>query len=163
MVERNLAKVDVAGSSPVSRSPHSQISVWECSFIRRRTPEASGLREYVCKTRRRTQVAQGSSLQNCHSPVRIWPTPLLFYYSMIMPEFIVYVLQSEKDGTYYTGYTTDINKRISQHNSGESKSTKNKRPYKLVYNEVYYTRSEAMKREKYLKTGKGREFLSKIL
>ena len=80
-----------------------------------------------------------------------------------MPEFIVYVLQSEKDGTYYTGYTTDINKRISQHNSGESKSTKNKRPYKLVYNEVYYTRSEAMKREKYLKTGKGREFLSKIL
>jgi len=47
--------------------------------------------------------------------------------------YIVYILQSEKDKTYYTGMTTDLEKRIKNHNLGISKYTASKKPYKLVW------------------------------
>ena len=49
-----------------------------------------------------------------------------------------------------------IEKRVAEHNNGKSLSTKGKRPWRLVYNEKYLTRSEAASREKYLKSVKGR-------
>jgi putative endonuclease len=70
--------------------------------------------------------------------------------------FYVYVLQSLTSGTFYTGYTSDLEKRIERHNNSMNIYTKNRGPWKLVHNEVYFSRSEAMKREKFLKTGKGR-------
>lgn len=74
-------------------------------------------------------------------------------------EYFVYILESEIDGRLYKGQTRDINKRIKEHNSGKTKSTKGFIPWKLVYFEIFETSDEAVFREKYFKTGSGREFL----
>jgi putative endonuclease len=74
-------------------------------------------------------------------------------------EYFVYVIQSEIDGRLYKGQTSDIDKRIKEHNSGKTKSTKGFVPWKLVYLETFGTREEAVLREKYFKTGSGREFI----
>ena len=60
----------------------------------------------------------------------------------------VYVVKC-RDGSLYTGYTTDVNRRIWEHNhsSKGAKYTRSRRPVTLVYSESYSTRSEAMKRE----------------
>jgi putative endonuclease len=59
----------------------------------------------------------------------------------------VYIVKCE-DGTYYTGYTNDLKRRIKQHNAGEgAKYTKGRRPVELVHSEQFETKSEAMKRE----------------
>jgi len=75
----------------------------------------------------------------------------------------VYVLESEVDGRLYKGHTSDIDKRIKEHNSGKTKSTKGYKPWKLVYFEKLDTREEAVLREKYFKTGSGRKFLKEKL
>jgi putative endonuclease len=77
--------------------------------------------------------------------------------------FYVYVLQSESTTRYYTGFTADLEQRIGQHNSGVTKSTKNRGPWKLVYTEQYDSRAEAMRRERFLKSGKGREQLAALI
>ena len=77
--------------------------------------------------------------------------------------FFVYVLQSESTKHFYTGSTSNLSLRLSQHNSGETKSTKNRGPWKLVHREEFATRSEAMRRESFLKSGKGRDQLSALL
>ena len=74
-------------------------------------------------------------------------------------EYFVYILESEIDGRLYKGQTSEVAKRISEHNSGKTKSTKGYKPWKLVYLETFGTRDEAVFREKYFKTGSGREFL----
>ncbi len=57
-----------------------------------------------------------------------------------------------RDGTLYTGYTTDIEKRIEAHNSGKgAKYTRSRGPVKLVYSEEYKTKEEAMSREWHIK------------
>jgi len=76
--------------------------------------------------------------------------------------FTVYVLKSLKNNYRYIGQTNNLNKRLNEHNSGLSKSTKNIRPLVLDYSEEYATRSKAMKRERFLKSGKGREWLTSI-
>ncbi len=76
--------------------------------------------------------------------------------------FTVYVLESEA-GHRYTGYTPNLERRLEEHNSGTTHSTKHAKNWKVVYTEDYSTRGEAMKREKYLKTGAGRDFLSRTL
>lgn len=59
----------------------------------------------------------------------------------------VYIVKCS-DGTYYTGYTNDLKRRIKQHNAGEgAKYTKGRRPVELVHSEQFETKSEAMKRE----------------
>ena len=63
----------------------------------------------------------------------------------------VYILQSEKDQSYYKGYTTDFVRRLGQHNNGESEYTSHKIPWKLVYAEELYTKRAALIREKNLK------------
>ena len=71
--------------------------------------------------------------------------------------FFAYVLQNQRSGKFYTGHTADLAQRIGQHNRGITKSTKNRGNWKLIYHESFATKAEAMRREKYLKTGKGRE------
>jgi putative endonuclease len=78
-------------------------------------------------------------------------------------EYFVYILESDLDGRLYKGQTSDIAKRIKEHNSGKTKSTKGYKPWKLVYFETFETRDEAVLREKYFKTGIGREFLKEKL
>lgn len=64
-----------------------------------------------------------------------------------MKKFFVYILECS-DGTLYTGYTNDLDGRLKKHNDGKgAKYTKNRRPVKLLYSEMYETKSEALKRE----------------
>ena len=73
--------------------------------------------------------------------------------------FYVYVLFSVALQKFYTGYTSNLDKRIIHHNLGLDRWSKRGIPWKLIYYETYKTKTEAIKREKYLKTGKGREFV----
>jgi len=73
--------------------------------------------------------------------------------------FTVYVLKSLVNGRMYTGFTEDIEERLGCHNSGKVRSTKAYKPYLLVYTEEFLDKTEARKRELFLKSGKGREFL----
>ena len=73
-------------------------------------------------------------------------------------EYFVYVLKNS-EGVLYIGQTKDLNDRIIRHNTNRSKYTKNKGPYKLIYKEQFSSRSESMKREKELKSGKGRAWI----
>jgi len=75
----------------------------------------------------------------------------------------IYVLKSKKDLKRYIGLTNNLESRISLHNNGKVESTKNRRPLVLLYYEEIEDRAEAAKREKFLKSGKGREFLDSIL
>ncbi len=77
--------------------------------------------------------------------------------------YVVYILQSEQDGSFYIGHTGDLGKRLADHNSGESRYTKRKVPWRLVYEEKFETRSEAMKREKFLKAQKNKEFYLRLI
>jgi putative endonuclease len=80
-----------------------------------------------------------------------------------MDYFYVYVLRSIDFERNYIGFTKDINIRLKQHNSGKTKSTKPYKPWKLLFFETYSSKTEAIKREKFLKTGKGREYIKKYL
>jgi len=77
--------------------------------------------------------------------------------------FDVYVLKSERDGIRYVGSGADCHERLRRHNKGDYRFTKGHKPWKLVYQESYSTRSEAVRRERYLKSGQGRAELDRIL
>ena len=76
----------------------------------------------------------------------------------------VYILQNENTGKLYKGQTSDLASRLERHNTHESGSMrytyKQKGPWRLIHSEKYSTRSEAMRREKYLKSGQGREWIT---
>ncbi len=76
--------------------------------------------------------------------------------------FYVYILRSAKDGKRYVGMTENLERRMNEHESGRVKSTKNRRPLKQIHTETYSTKQEAEAREKFYKTGKGREYLNQI-
>lgn len=74
--------------------------------------------------------------------------------------FSVYVIYSKTFKLKYTGYTEDIERRLFEHNNGLlGKFTKNKGPWELIHKVDFNTRSEAIAHEKYLKSGKGRDFI----
>ena len=77
--------------------------------------------------------------------------------------FYTYILQSLKDKSFYIGYTSNLKKRVKDHNSGFSMATKHKRPYKLIYYEAFVDKNDAKDREVYLKSGWGRESIGKLL
>lgn len=80
-----------------------------------------------------------------------------------MNYFYTYALISKKDNKFYYGFTKNLKLRIEQHNKGEVKSTKFRRPLKLVYFEACLNRDDALKREKFLKTYYGTMFIKKRL
>lgn len=75
----------------------------------------------------------------------------------------VYVLKSLVNGRLYTGSTNNLERRIKEHNSGHSKYTKSTRPFRLIYKETFATAIESRRRELFLKTGKGRGLLKKLI
>jgi putative endonuclease len=77
--------------------------------------------------------------------------------------YTVYILQSIRDGKRYIGYTKDFERRLKEHNSGKTESTRRRRPFKVMYTETYSTKEEAKKREQFFKSGRGREELNRIL
>jgi putative endonuclease len=77
--------------------------------------------------------------------------------------YTVYVIQSVIDGRLYKGFTNDLERRLNEHNQGRVKSTAKFIPWKVVYTEKANSSIEARAREKFFKSGKGREFLKKLL
>lgn len=68
-----------------------------------------------------------------------------------------------KDGTLYTGCSNDVEKRLELHNAGHVHSTQHKKPLSLIYYEAYLNSEDAFRREKFLKTGWGRNYIKKTL
>ena len=77
--------------------------------------------------------------------------------------YFVYVLKSEISSRFYRGISKDVEKRLKEHNSGKTKSTRAYCPWKVVYVEEYTDRISAREREKFLKTGKGRDYIESLL
>jgi len=77
--------------------------------------------------------------------------------------YFVYVLQSLKDKMFYIGYTANINRRMLEHKTGGSISTKKRLPFKLLYYEAYCSKIDAKRREGYFKTTKGKKALKLML
>ena len=77
--------------------------------------------------------------------------------------YYVYILQSEKDNRWYTGFTSDLRKRLRQHNGQEVFSTKHRGPFALIYYEACINEGDAKMREKYLKSGMGKRYLKNRL
>lgn len=80
-----------------------------------------------------------------------------------MERFYVYILLSLKDGKLYTGFTTNLKNRLQQHTRGEVKSTKDRRPLKLIHYEYFINEADAKAREVFLKSGFGRNQLKQAL
>ncbi len=77
--------------------------------------------------------------------------------------FYVYALCSKKDGHLYIGISSDPVKRVAQHNFGMTQSTRNRRPFEIIYQEACADRAAARIREKFFKSGSGREFLKQLI
>ena len=81
--------------------------------------------------------------------------------------FVVYILRSESSGKTYIGQTDNLGRRLSEHNDPAQNrnkfTSKNKGPWKLIHSEEFETRSDAMRREKWLKTGVGRDWIKQNL
>ncbi len=77
--------------------------------------------------------------------------------------FYTYVLLSEKDKQFYIGFTNDLERRLKEHNQGKNISTANRLPIQLIYFEGHLSKKDAMRRESYFKTTKGKTTLRQML
>jgi putative endonuclease len=75
----------------------------------------------------------------------------------------VYILQSEKTGKLYKGCTNNLRRRLRDHNGKNVISTKNGVPWKLIYYQGFLSKTDALREENFLKTGKGRERIKYLL
>jgi len=75
--------------------------------------------------------------------------------------FFTYILKSQVNNDIYVGSTENVENRLEKHNSGKVRSTKAYRPWKMISIEEFSSRSEAFKREHFLKTGQQKELLRK--
>ena len=82
-------------------------------------------------------------------------------FALIM--FYNYLLQSSKIKRLYVGYTTDLKKRLEEHNQGKVESTKPYMPWTLIYYEACLSEEDAKRREHYLKTTQGQRLLKRRL
>ena len=80
-----------------------------------------------------------------------------------MSFYYVYVLQSLKCDWIYVGSTSDLRQRFKSHNNKENLSTKGYAPFKLIFYEAYLSKSDALRREEYFKTTKGKTTLKTML
>ncbi len=77
--------------------------------------------------------------------------------------FCVYILKSLKDNNLYIGFTTNLHERLIHHTRGYSFATSFRRPLELIYCEFYKAKRDALRREKYFKTTKGKRTLKLML
>ena len=75
----------------------------------------------------------------------------------------VYVIESMKDKTWYTGIALEVNKRLREHNSGKNRFTKGHLPWRIIYTEAFLNWEDARMREKYFKTYAGKNWIRKKL
>ena len=83
----------------------------------------------------------------------------------ILMKYIVYIIRSQRDRCFYTGFTNNLIRRLSEHNTGKyyTPSTLHRGPFDLVYSEECESRQLARSREIYWKSGEGREMRDKLL
>ena len=77
--------------------------------------------------------------------------------------YYLYILYSNKADKFYIGYTTNPEKRLFDHNGGKNRFTRVYRPWRLVYQESFNDKTEAIKREKQLKNWKSRKQIEKLI
>lgn len=87
--------------------------------------------------------------------MQIYYVSPMFYYT--------YILQSQKNNSLYIGYSSNLRKRLNEHNNGKSLATKPFRQYELIFYEAFLNRIDAKKREIYLKSGWGSRSVKKML
>ncbi len=75
----------------------------------------------------------------------------------------VYILKSKITGELYKGSSDDLKERIKDHNKGKVRSTKYGKPWRLIYYEAFINKTDALREENFLKTGKGRERIKYLL
>lgn len=77
--------------------------------------------------------------------------------------FYVYVLQSVRNGKLYTGYTTNLRRRVAEHGRGDVHTTARMGNVKLIFYEAYISKTDAHRREIYIKTTKGKRAIKIML
>lgn len=75
----------------------------------------------------------------------------------------VYILLSHKDNQFYIGYTSNLHERLTNHINGNSFATSFRRPFELVFCEFFKSKTDALNREQYFKTTKGKRVLRLML
>lgn len=75
----------------------------------------------------------------------------------------VYVLKSKLDGNKYVGMTNNLRRRLAMHNSGKVFATSGRQPFEMIYIESYLNKFDAAAREKFLKSGWGKNYLQRVL
>jgi putative endonuclease len=75
---------------------------------------------------------------------------------------VVYAISSIKSSYIYVGQTNRLARRLLQHNSGKERTTRPHKPFKFIYSESFANRQLAREKEKYLKSGAGKEFLKTL-
>ncbi len=97
-----------------------------------------------------------STVHRVQTPTTLQGYPVVNFSSIM---FYTSVLQSGKSGELYIGYTKDLKRRLVEHNQGLNLSTKSDRPWKIIYYEACLSKSDAKKREQYLKMTQGHRML----
>src|SRR5712691_2910799 len=100
-----------------------------------------------------------ASMASRRSWVRIPSAPPPFH----RMSFHVYILLSETTNRYYVGQTQDVEERLAYHNANYSKSLRNRGPWRLVHEEEYKTRAQAMRRERQIKSWKDRAMIERLV
>ena len=77
--------------------------------------------------------------------------------------YYVYILKSISTGKLYKGFTNDLKRRVREHNYGNSQFTSCNGPWKLIYCEIFTNKTDALREEKFLKSGKGKERIKFLL
>ncbi len=77
--------------------------------------------------------------------------------------FYTYILKSHKNGELYIGFSNNLRKRFKEHNNGKSTYTKGRGPFNLIYYEACLSKEDARSREIYLKSGRGRRYITSRL
>lgn len=77
--------------------------------------------------------------------------------------YYVYVLQGQRDNMFYIGFTRNLERRLTEHNTGQNISTAKRMPLHLIYFEAHLAKQDALRRESYFKTNKGKITLRQML
>jgi putative endonuclease len=77
--------------------------------------------------------------------------------------YFIYILKSQMDGSFYVGYTANLEARLWEHNEGRTGYTSKKRPWQLVYSEQFENKTDALKREKFIKAQKSKSFIQALI
>ena len=84
-------------------------------------------------------------------------------WSKISIMYYVYIIYSQALDKIYKGFTGNLKNRFAEHNAGKVKTTKNDSPWKLIYYEAFMNKTDAMREELFLKSGKGKERIKFLL